>query len=138
MYSYAVVFLLLLSAIDVTYAQASIDCSNLTNVCLNTPIILTCNTSTIAGVKWKSNLFDRNKDLQFAENEITANNIGMEKKTNDNNFVAKILKIDGDIVMTSLTFKFNCSYEGHHVKCIDPKSEDYVDSCTISYKYTSK
>lgn len=136
MYSYAVVFLLLLSAIDATYAQASINCSNLTSVCVNTPIILTCKTSRFSGVKWKSDLFD--ESLPFYEKDITANNIGKEIKSDDNNFVATILRIDGNTVLTSLTFNFDCSYEDHVVKCLDTKNNDYVDSCIINYTYTSK
>lgn len=136
MYSYAVAFLLLLSAIDATYAQVSIDCSNLTNVCLNTPIILTCNTSTTAGVKWKSDLFD--KDLQFYQNQVTNNDIGKKKETNDTNFVAAILRVFDGFVQTSLTFNFNCSYEDHLVECLDTSNDAYVENCTISYKYISK
>ena len=136
MYSYAVVFLLLLSAIGTTYAQATINCSNLTSVCVNIPITLTCTASTTYGVKWKSDLFD--KELQFHENDVTTNNIGMETKTSDNNFVATILRIFDGFVLTSLTFNFDCSYKDHLVECLDPKNDDHVDRCTISYKYTSK
>lgn len=136
MYSYAVMFLLLLSAIGTTYAQATINCTNLTSVCVNIPITLTCITSTTSGVKWKSDLFDR--DLPFYEEDVTPNNIGMKESTNDHKFVATILRIFDGFVLTSLTFNFDCSYEDHLVKCLDPKNDDHVDRCNISYKYTSK
>ena len=135
MHSYAVVFLLLLTAIDTTYAEASINCSNLTSVCLNTPITLTCKTSITSGVKWESKLFE---ELQFYQDEADNNNdIGIEKKSNDTNFVITVLRIGYGYVLTSLTFNFNCSYEGYLVVCKD-QADGNVDNCTISYEYISK
>ena len=125
-FSYAVICYIIFSSI-VWLAQASINCSNLTSVCPNRPVVLTCEAPKLP-VQWKSeNLFD---DIVLRGNSVEGSQVDRD------GFVATVVKINNTFVLTSLEFFPNCSYEHSIIQCGHETSTNR--DCTIRYEYLSK
>ena len=136
LFSYAVVFYIMFSSI-VMFAQAGINCSNLTSVCPNRPVVLTCKAPL--PLQWKSldctpKLF---KDIPLHITSVVGTTIV------SGTFIATVVEITKDkFVTTTLNFFPNCSYERQcRIRCeyqdTNGNSPDNKD-CDINYEYISK
>ena len=121
------------------FAQAGINCSNLTSVCPNRPVVLTCKASRLP-IQWKSSecipqLFE---DIVLDGNSVAGTTI----KDTSGAFIATVVDIKNDFVTTTLKFFPNSSYERQcTIRCEyentngnSPENKD----CYIHYEYISK
>ena len=117
-------------------AQAGIDCRNLTSVCPNRPVVLTCKAPQLP-VQWK---FRNCTPNQFGDIPLHATSVnGTTNQDDSGAFIATVVEIiKDDFVNTSLEFFPNCSYEQCVIRCQydDTLSED--KDCKIYYEYISK
>ena len=129
-FSNAVVCYIIFSSI-VMLAQAGIDCSNLTSVCPNRPVVLTCKGPL--PIQWQSKnctpkLFD---DIVLLGNSVKGSQVFRD------GFVTTVVDIENSSVLTTLDFFPNSSYERHcKIRCEYENSND--TGCTIHYEYISK
>ena len=112
-------------------AQAGINCSNLTSVCPNRPVILTCKAPHLP-VQWQHR--DSIPKL-FKDITLRGNSVEGHKEYYDG-FVATVVKKNIKFVLTSLEFSPNSSYEHGNIRCEYEKSTN--EKCTIRYEYLSK
>ena len=114
--------------------QAGIDCSNLTSVCPNRPVVLTCKAPQLP-IQWQS----KNCTPKLFEDIVLRRNSVKEYK---DGFVATVVDIKNDSVLTSLEFFPNCSYEHQcRIQCEYGNSNDNLSEdkdCIIHYEYISK
>ena len=136
LFSYAVVFYIIFSSI----AQAGIDCNNLTSVCCNRPVVLTCKAPQLP-IQWKS----LDCIPQLFEDIVLDGNSDIDTTIEDTNgaFIATVVDITNDnFVTTTLKFFPNSSYERQcRIRCEygntngnSPENQD----CDINYEYKSK
>ena len=95
---YAVVCYITLSAI-VMLTQAGIDCSNLTNVCPNRLVVLTCKAPRLP-IRWQS----KSCTPKLFEDIVLHGNSVKGSQGDRDGFVATVVDIKNDFVLTSWNF----------------------------------
>lgn len=118
-------------------ARAGINCSNLTSVCPNRPVVLTCKAPQLP-VQWQNK---NSKPRLFQDIVLRGNSVEGNKKYDDG-FVATVVKITDGFVLTSLEFFPKCSYEHHgKIRCQYRNRNNNMaenKSCILHYEYISK
>ena len=113
-------------------AHAGIDCNNLESVCCNRPVVLICKAPQLP-IQWKSKdcepkLFD--DDIVLKGGSVKGSQVERD------GFVATVVDIKDDFVLTSLEFLPNSSHERQcKIRC-EYGSEN--QDCIIQYEYISK
>ena len=136
--TYAVVCYIIFSSIVLlAQFQAGINCSNLTNVCPNRPVVITCRAPLPA--QWKSlNCMPK----LFKDFLLNNRNSIKGSRVDRNGFVVTVIDIKNNFVLTSLEFFPNCSYERRcKIRCKYRNSNPNLSekkNCIIHYKYISK
>ena len=114
------------------FAQAGINCSNLTSVCPNRPVVLTCNATRLP-IQWKC----KNCTPELSDDIVLFGNSVKGSQVHRDGFVATVVEIENNFVLTSLKIFPNSSCEHHcKIRCEYENSND--TECIINIQYISK